>query len=71
MNFHEEQKDPPKFQAKKLGSYQTSTERQIREALVIQKGDYDNIMNSNSEWGEYLIPRQTASYMDSKWKEGD
>ena len=37
-NFHQEKPEPPKYQAKKLGTYLSSTERQIREAMVIQRG---------------------------------
>ena len=72
-NFHQEKPKPPKYQAKKLGTYLTSTERQIREAMVIQQGDYHNIMNSKSEWGTNTIPRQTVTFRDAEWddKQGD
>ena len=61
--------EPPAFQVKKMGSYMSSTERQIREALLIQKGEYTNLMNSKSEWGTNSIPRQTVTFQDEIWKD--
>ena len=49
---------PPKFKVEKLGTYKTATERQIAEALEIEKGAQDELLNSKSEWGNNKIPRQ-------------
>ena len=61
--FHEGKNDP-KFSVRRVGSYLTTTERQIREALKIEAKEYDNIINSKAEWGMNSIPRQKSVYKD-------
>ena len=61
--FHEG-KNNPKFSVRRVGSYLTTTERQIREALKIEAKEYDHIINSKAEWGMNSIPRQKSVYKD-------
>ena len=65
---HGDQGKAPQFNVKKLGTYQSSLERQIRETLVIQEGEYDNLLNSKAEWGMNSIPRQRIVYNDVLWE---
>ena len=67
-SHHEELRSAPKFSVKRLGTYLSSLERQIREALAIQAGDYDNLPNSKSEWAMNAIPRQKIVYKDVLWE---
>ena len=57
-NFHQEKETPPKFIVSKLGNYSSATERQLAEALAIERGEYNNLLNSKAEWGRNRIPRQ-------------
>ena len=56
--------DPPPFTVEKLASHRSATERQIGEALEIEKGDFDELLNSKSEWGMNRIPRQVIQEED-------
>ena len=47
----------PLFTFHHLASYQTATERQIRESIYIDTYKCDNILNGKGEWGSNLIPR--------------
>ena len=40
-----------------MGQYKTSLERQIRESLIIDSYDCDNVLNGKGEWGHNLVPR--------------
>ena len=40
-----------------LGRHKSSLERQIKEALAIERIECDLIMNGKAEWGLNLIPR--------------
>ena len=42
----------------KLASFRSATEHQIGEALEIERGEYDELLNSMAEWGMNKIPRQ-------------
>ena len=57
-SFHPSKTTPPKFTVKILSSHKSATERQISEAIAIEESDYDNLLNSKSEWGMNAIPRQ-------------
>ena len=69
MSHHEEMRTAPKFSVKRLGTYLSGLERQIREALAIQAGEYDNLLNSKSEWAMNAIPRQRVVYKDVLWEQ--
>ena len=56
-NFHDPQEEP-KFSVKLTGSCLSSTERQLKEALEIEYGQYDRLMNSKSEFGNNCVVRQ-------------
>ena len=45
-----------------IKSHRTSTERQIWEALQIQGGDHDELINNKSEWGMNCLVRQETAY---------
>ena len=62
--FHQEMEEPPGYAVKVLSSHGSATERQITEALLIEKGDYHNILNSKAEWGRNSIPRQRTVFED-------
>ena len=64
-NFHPEKEAPPKYTVSNLGSYNSATERQLAEALAIERGDYDNLLNSKAEWGKNKIPRQVLQVDDA------
>ena len=57
-NFHQARTSPPKFKVKVLSSHLSATERQVAEAIRIEDGGYDNLLNSKAEWGANKIPRQ-------------
>ena len=63
-NSHPEMGDPPPFTVDKVAAHRSATERQIGEALEIEKGDYDELLNSKSEWGMNRIPRQVIQQED-------
>ena len=44
----------------KLASFRSATEHQIGEALEIERGEYDELLNSMAEWGMNKIPRQVV-----------
>ena len=66
--LHQDTLRQPRFTAKKVGAYKTSTVRQIREAIRIDAADYHHLMNSKSEWGQNAIPRQTTTLNDEIWE---
>ena len=41
------------------------TERQIREALEIDEGSYDRLLNSKKEYGANCVVRQTVIWRDT------
>ena len=53
---HRDEREP-EFSVKVMGSHRSSTERQIWEALEIEKGDYDHLINNKSEWGMNCLVR--------------
>ena len=55
---HHDTEDEPRFSVKLVGSCISSTERQIKEALGIEFGKFDKLMNSKSEFGNNCIVRQ-------------
>ena len=57
--------EAPEFTVKCTGSYKMSTERQIREALAIDAGDYDRLMNSKKEYGANCVVRQVVVFRDT------
>ena len=59
-NSNPEKEDPPAFTVAKLASFRSATERQISEALEIERGEYDELLNSKAEWGMNKIPRQVV-----------
>ena len=66
--IHQDTLSKPRFSAVKVGSYRTSTERQIREAIRIDAAEYDHLLNSKSEWGQNAIPRQATTLNDEIWE---
>ena len=63
-NFHSDEKSPPKYVVKVISSHKSATERQIAEAIAIENENYDNLLNSKSEWGQNSIPRQKTVVAD-------
>ena len=54
---------PPKYSFHLLGRNKTALDRQINEALAIEKTKCDTIHNGKGEWGINLIPRlQTSNF---------
>ena len=47
----------PEFRVEVLGTHRSATERQISEALAIQRGQYDELINNKSEWGMNCLVR--------------
>ena len=47
-----------------MSSHKSARERQIAEAIAIEKADFDNLMSSKSEWGQNSIPRQKTVVAD-------
>ena len=56
-NFHDPQEEP-KFSVKLTGSCLSSTERQLKEALEIEYGQYNRLRNSKSEFWNNCVVRQ-------------
>ena len=52
---------PPNFTFQVVGTYKTSLERQLREALLIQNDKSDYPMNSKSEFGFNAIVQLSAT----------
>ena len=46
----------------------TSTERQIRESLLIESEDSRNLINNKSEWGQNPVPRQQTEFREKVWE---
>ena len=61
----------PKFSIKLVETCRTSTERQIKESLLIDGEDTSNLINNKSEWGQNPVPRQVTDFGDKKWEEDD
>ena len=58
---HQEEAEP-EFSVEVLGCHRSSTERQIKEALEIQRGKYDELINNKSEWGMNCLVRHGTKY---------
>ena len=65
-NFHGEEQ-APSFSVKVVSKHRSATERQISEALLIEDGVFDNLLNSKTEWGGNRIPRQKTTIQDEVW----
>ena len=52
----------PEFSVEVLGCHRSSTERQIKEALEIQRGKYDELINNKSKWGMNCLVRHGTKY---------
>ena len=61
---------PTSFEVKALRTYKTATERQVAEALNIERGDHDIIMNSKSEFGRNAIAVLSTRFGDRMWDRG-
>ena len=59
----------PDFKFSLHGSWKTSLERQLQEAIKIDQTPNDLLMNSKAEWGSNSIPRITI-HQDSDKAEG-
>ena len=57
MEEHPELPAPPDFQFRLLGRHNTSLERQLKEALLIENENPNTVMNKKGEWGINLVPR--------------
>ena len=62
--YHQSEEEPD-FSVKKTGKFKTCTERQIREALAIDGGKQQRLMNSKKEYGSNCIVRQSVVFRDS------
>ena len=54
---HSNRKEAPIYSFEVIGTFRSSLERQIQEALTIENEECDRIINSKGEWGRNLIPR--------------
>ena len=54
-----------------VGTCRTSTERQIKKSLMIDKEDPRNLINNKSEWGQNLVPRQATEFRHRVWEDRD
>ena len=52
----------PEFTVEVIRSHRSATERQIWEALQIQGGKHDELINSKSEWGMNCLVRQETAF---------
>ena len=66
---HEDRASQPEFRIKLVGTCRTSTERQIKEALLINSEDSDCLINNKSEWGQNPVPRQATEFKDRIWED--
>ena len=66
--FHSTE-EAPDFSVKSLRTHRYSTERQICEALQIDKYKGDQLMNSKKEYGANSFIRQTVLYKDQTAEE--
>ena len=64
---HSDQGDNPKYEVKVLKTFRSATERQVSEALSIEGGDYDLLLNSKTELGRNAIAVQKTGYGDRLW----
>ena len=60
--------DPPKFSVKVLSTHKSATERQVAEAIEIEEGRFDTLLNSKSEWGQNRIPTQKTTVKGEIWE---
>ena len=63
-HWQENNKDEaePEFTVEVIKSHRSATERQIWEALQIQGGKHDELINSKSEWGMNCLVRQETAF---------
>ena len=66
---HHNTEEAPDFSVKPLKTHKYSTERQICEALQIDKYKCDQLMNSKKEYGSNSVIRQTVLYRDQTAEE--
>ena len=66
---HSDQETEPEFSVKLVGKCRTSTERQIKESLLIDKEDPKSLINNKSEWGQNPVPRQATEFRDRVWED--
>ena len=54
---HSDSQNPPNYSYEVMAQYKSSLQRQLMEALLIEREQCDNIMNGKGEWGINLVPR--------------
>ena len=67
---HGDREDPPKFGFLLVGRHKSATERQLREALMIEDEDPSCLLNSKTEYGRNSVVRQTVEF-DGRQYGGD
>ena len=61
----------PKYEVKVLKTFKSATERQVSEALAIESGEYDLLLNSKTEFGRNAIAVQNTRFGDRLWEQRD
>ena len=54
---HQDSENPPNYTYEVIAQYKSSLQRQLMEALLIDREECDVILNGKGEWGIYLVPR--------------
>ena len=57
MEQHRDKDDPPEFSFNQIRTHKSAIDRQIWEALLIEREKCSLTMNSKAEWGRNRIPR--------------
>ena len=71
---HSDRETAPDYSVKVAEKCRSSTERQIKESLIIESEESTNLINNKSEWGQNPVPRQATEFGDRPWedrREGD
>ena len=66
---HRDTETAPQFSIKLVKTCVSSTERQIRESLMIDEEEPSSLINNKSEWGQNPVPRQATEFRDMRWDE--
>ena len=59
---HGDREDAPRYSFSLVGRHKTATERQLKEALMIEDENPDSLMNSKTEYGRNSVVRQTVQF---------
>ena len=59
-DVHNDSKSPPNYSYEVVAQFRSSLQRQLMEALLIEREKCDTILNGKGEWGINLVPRLTV-----------